>query len=335
MVVFHRVLRRDDSRWNTALLPWTIDDDTFDRCLQFFKLHYRLISLDELRAAMVEERRLPSRSLLVTIDDGFADCVEYALPLLRKHKASAIVFVTSDMIGRERWLWTDDLLWQFMNGGVRQQELAELYVNLFDDKLQDPDDPNLIWRIVRKGAELDEARVREAMSALKIDLGINGRYQMLTADDIRKLVANGISVGAHGKTHVAMSLSSDLSAELRSPIAVLSHIVGLHGQSQLDALSFPHGAYNSGTVGQALAAGYKLLFSGEAQLLVLKDGLLTEPLIPRIEIDSRRIAPSGRFRPDCLASLLFTAPRRRTDVDLRTDDDEPAIELAAERNSLL
>jgi len=33
VVAFHRILRRGDPRWETALPPWTLFEDTFDDCL--------------------------------------------------------------------------------------------------------------------------------------------------------------------------------------------------------------------------------------------------------------------------------------------------------------
>jgi hypothetical protein len=38
----HRVLKRDDRRWETALNPWTLPDELFDECLAFFKCHLRI-----------------------------------------------------------------------------------------------------------------------------------------------------------------------------------------------------------------------------------------------------------------------------------------------------
>src|SRR6202022_1197053 len=89
VAMFHRVLKRDDPRWEPALPSWTLADDVFDECLAFFKRHYALVTLDDVKASLEGVRRLPPRSLLITFDDGFADNSDYALPLLRKHGVSA------------------------------------------------------------------------------------------------------------------------------------------------------------------------------------------------------------------------------------------------------
>ena len=126
VAMFHRVLKRNDPRWETALHSWTLPDDVFDECLAFFRRHYALVKLDDVKASLEGTRRLPPRSLLITFDDGYADNSDYALPLLRKHCVPASVFVSSDVIGRNDRLWTEDLLWAFMEGRLHQRDLASL-----------------------------------------------------------------------------------------------------------------------------------------------------------------------------------------------------------------
>src|SRR5712691_5757206 len=123
VVVFHRVLARDDPRTGTALAEWTIGDEAFDASLAFFRRHYNLVSLDEVVAAARGTCRLPQRSLLITFDDGFADNLDYALPLLRKHSAPAVVFISTDIIGHAERLWTEDVLWATRAGLLCEADL--------------------------------------------------------------------------------------------------------------------------------------------------------------------------------------------------------------------
>ena len=319
VAMFHRVLKRDDPRWQTALHPWTLPDDVFDECLAFFRRHYALVKLDDVKASLEGKRPLPPRSLLITFDDGYADNSEYALPLLRKHRAPATVFVSSDVIGRNERLWTEDLLWAFMEGRLHQRDLVSLYALLMGDTARDVEDLGLIWEIVRRGPELENARVEVALSALKIDLHrVEQPRQMLTRSEIRNLTANGFSIGAHGKTHTALTFSSDITSELCSPRVVLEDVVASHHQRSVDTLSFPHGAYTSEIVDRSLAAGYALAFTSDAELCILRNGFLASPLVGRIEVNGQRIAPTGRLRPEMLAIALFTATRGRAGRAPRT-----------------
>lgn len=236
---------------------------------------------------------------------------DYALPLLRKHGASATVFITSDVIGREERLWTEDLLGAFQSGLIHPHEICGLHRLLIGESTYTPGCcPKLMWDIVQRGPELDEAQVQAALSELRIDLRrIKHPRQMLTRDEIGKLVIEGLSIGAHGKTHAALPLSSNVAAELHRPRAVLTEVAA----ARVDALSFPHGAYTADIINQALAAGYKLLFTSEPELCVLRNGLLASPLLGRIDLDGRRITSNGRFRPEVCATALFAAARRPQD----------------------
>jgi peptidoglycan/xylan/chitin deacetylase (PgdA/CDA1 family) len=320
VAMFHRVLAREDPRWETALQPWTVPDDVFDECLAFFKRHYALVTLDDVKASLEGTRPLPPRSLLVTFDDGFADNSDYALPLLRKHGAPATVFISSDVIGRSERLWTEDLLWAFVAGRIHQRDLACLYALLMGRTAHDADDPGLVWEIVRRGPELGTAQVEAALSALKIGLHrLAHPRQMLTRSEIVDLAINGITIGAHGKTHTALTFASDITSELCSPRVVLDDILASHHQRPVDALSFPHGAYTDDIVDRALAAGYALAFASDAVLCTLKNGFLTSPLVGRIDVNGPGIAPTGKLRPEILAIAFFTAPRGRTGRALRTN----------------
>src|SRR5258708_33403993 len=227
--MFHRVLKRDDPRWETALYPYNIPDVVCDECLACFGCHSGLVMLDDVKAWLEGVRRLPPRSLLITFDDGFADNRDYALPLLRKHGAPATVFIPSDVIGRNERLWTEDLLWAFTAGRLHQRDLACLYALLMGRTAHDVEDPRLIWEIVRRGPELGKAQVDAALSALQIDLHrVEHPPQMLTRVEITTLAINGIPIRPPPKTHTALTFSSDITSELCSPRVVLVDIIALH-----------------------------------------------------------------------------------------------------------
>ncbi|MGA8745532.1 MAG: glycosyltransferase [Solirubrobacterales bacterium] len=63
-------------------------------------LGYRPIAAGEL-AANLREYRLPARrSAVVTIDDGYADNFEIAIPILRRHGFTATIYLVSDRLGK-------------------------------------------------------------------------------------------------------------------------------------------------------------------------------------------------------------------------------------------
>ena len=62
-------------------------------------LRYRVVDFEEIGAALREGRPLPRRSVAITIDDGYADNLEIAHPILRRHGFSATLFLISGKLG--------------------------------------------------------------------------------------------------------------------------------------------------------------------------------------------------------------------------------------------
>ena len=59
---------------------------------------YRTVTLDDVRAHIAGENRLPAKSIAVTFDDGYLDNWAYAVPLLKRFGFSGAVFVTTDFV---------------------------------------------------------------------------------------------------------------------------------------------------------------------------------------------------------------------------------------------
>jgi peptidoglycan/xylan/chitin deacetylase (PgdA/CDA1 family) len=77
-----------------------IDTDQFAAQLRWLREHrFRTLSLGEAWHHL-STGRVPKRSVLLTIDDGFAPDLEAAAPLLERADARAAVFVASDLLGQ-------------------------------------------------------------------------------------------------------------------------------------------------------------------------------------------------------------------------------------------
>ena len=99
VIMFHRVLDVRDDRWLECDPDYSHSTDLFRESLAFFRRHYTVVSLDEVRAAVDGTRTLPPRALLITFDDGWADNVEYAWPELRQAGLPAALFVAAGFVG--------------------------------------------------------------------------------------------------------------------------------------------------------------------------------------------------------------------------------------------
>ena len=83
---------------------YTVTAGQFDSQLAYLvRSGFRFITARDLLSSAA----LPERPILLTFDDGYADSLECALPILRRHHAKATVFVVSGYAG-DRARWNDD-----------------------------------------------------------------------------------------------------------------------------------------------------------------------------------------------------------------------------------
>lgn len=91
-IMLHRVLDRADPDFASADPAWTLSLSLFEQLLDFVVRHYSVVSLGDVISAQEGVRPLPQRALLITFDDGWADNLRYAAPVLRRMGLPAVVF---------------------------------------------------------------------------------------------------------------------------------------------------------------------------------------------------------------------------------------------------
>lgn len=286
VVAFHRVLDPADPRWSEADPEWTVSRALFGDCLDFFRRHWRVLGLPQLQAAARRPERLPDRSLLVTLDDGWADSAEHALPELARRGMPAVVFVAARAVGRRAAFWREALAAALRGGRLDAGEHARITAEL--------------------EAAPAELRDERALSLPQL-VPPAGPALMLTGASLRALAAGGVYVGSHGSSHEPLDQCARPAHELEDSRRALGHL--LEGaQEPPRAFSFPHGRHDPALVALARSAGYELLFTSEPCLNRLPERGAPH-LLGRISIDGRQISgPDGRLRSELLATWLFLRP---------------------------
>src|SRR5258708_7176727 len=83
-----------------------VTPEGFDRQLACLKKHFTLVGIDEL-CAFASGEDIPPNSVAITFDDGYLDNYLQALPILRRHDAKAIFFLSTAYISERRMYWWD------------------------------------------------------------------------------------------------------------------------------------------------------------------------------------------------------------------------------------
>lgn len=95
ILMYHRVATIPNDR--NTVTPFM-----FEQQLQYLKQHgYTTISLHDLYDHFTLNSSLPSKSIILTFDDGYEDNLLNALPLLKKYKMTATVCIISNWIGQK------------------------------------------------------------------------------------------------------------------------------------------------------------------------------------------------------------------------------------------
>ncbi len=83
----------------------TVTPKDFERQMKFLKKYdYNVISVQEYIQAKREGIKLSRKTVVITFDDGFQDNYINAFPILKKLEFPAMIFVITDMIGRQNFL---------------------------------------------------------------------------------------------------------------------------------------------------------------------------------------------------------------------------------------
>jgi peptidoglycan/xylan/chitin deacetylase (PgdA/CDA1 family) len=87
------------------LKRWRVAPELFDAHMTaLYRAGYQTITLAEWSDALVQQRPVREKRVLLTFDDGYTDFLSEAAPILRRHDFSATVFLVAERIGQTA-LW--------------------------------------------------------------------------------------------------------------------------------------------------------------------------------------------------------------------------------------
>ena len=117
---YHRIAQVARDPYSTCVAP-----QHFEQHLAVLRQRACPISLGELVSGL-ERGKLPRRAVVLTFDDGYAETLSQAKPLLKHYQVPATVFVTTGYLGREFWwdeldriVWSPAVLPACTTGGRR------------------------------------------------------------------------------------------------------------------------------------------------------------------------------------------------------------------------
>lgn len=190
-----------------------ISQERFEQHIQHLKEHYYPMRLTEL-AQRIESGNIPRNTVVVTFDDGYADNLTEAKPILDKYTVPATIFVASGMINSSREFWWDDLERLLLLSGV--PEVLELDIShqhhKWDTSIQSERYKTYValHRLLRPMRHGEREDILFRIAEWK-GVPIEGRFthRAMTIEQLRALRESpNIDIGAHTQTHPVLSVLS-------------------------------------------------------------------------------------------------------------------------------
>lgn len=270
--MYHRVLPPDRRAQSFSTSAIVVTPTTFDRHLRFLKKYFRPLSATELLEYLRAGRALPSRSCLITFDDGWHDNLLHAAPVLRQHGFPSLIFVATDHVGLQGGFWQERMARLIYLGYIHRRLLDPVFRQLDAANLEHLSEAEARPAIRAVIDEIKNKRVRDAeriVEELEIslaehlpsnDLHQSGEDQFLTWDQMRVLQETSmVEFGSHACSHAPLTSLpvENASEELRRSKAVLEATLN----REVRYFAYPNGDCNANVEALVRAAGYQLAFT--------------------------------------------------------------------------
>jgi peptidoglycan/xylan/chitin deacetylase (PgdA/CDA1 family) len=216
VLLYHRVTTLDRDPQLLAVTP-----ENFASHLEVLADVATVLPLHRL-IALAKDDNIPARAVAITFDDGYADNLRAAQPLLARAGAPATVFISTGAIRTRREFWWDELEHVAADNGD-QARYHQLCASL-----------RLVTEPVREGIlqHLAEARGQARQT--------RATHRALTEDEVAELSACGnITIGSHTESHP--SLAALTAEQQRREITEAGQHLQTITSRAITALAYPFG----------------------------------------------------------------------------------------------
>ncbi|MEX2495699.1 MAG: polysaccharide deacetylase family protein [Woeseia sp.] len=199
---FHQVPRDADE-----MAPGTPPAAVFEQQMRWVADYCNVLPLPEA-AARLGEGTLPARAACITFDDGYADNVEVAAPVLQRLGLSATFFITAGAV-EEGIMWNDLVIEgvRRANGVLDLGDLGLGIHELADDAARRAAVPAVIDQL--KYRQLTP-RLNTAQEIFSRATGEAPPRMMMSKAQVAELAEQGFDVGAHTINHpILKELTAD------------------------------------------------------------------------------------------------------------------------------
>jgi len=224
------------------ILDIGVHKENFEEQIQYVAKNYNCIDLPTA-VELLKKNRLPKKSVVITLDDGYKDNLTIALPILKKYNVPATIYITTGLIDRMSTFWwfeqsdiinkNSEISFVFNNNNY--------YFNLktFEKKLATYAELNQLFKT------LDLQQQNDLMQQLRKDNSTKYDYSehILTWPEVIELSKeNLITIGAHTINHPVLSRLNE--SQTKDEIILSRKLIENKIQASVEHFSYPYGGIN-------------------------------------------------------------------------------------------
>jgi peptidoglycan/xylan/chitin deacetylase (PgdA/CDA1 family) len=210
--------------------------------IDFLLKKYSPISLLELLTFIKYGRSLPKKAFLLTFDDGFREMHDIVAPILLEKGIPATFFLNSDFIDNRKLFYQHkaSILAEYCQGSLSINSIKKIKEILLKNNFEFKDIVSGVLSI-----KYEQKDIMDKIAGL-INVDLNEyllRYKpYLRTEQIKGLINNGFTIGAHSIDHPLYSTLS-LEDQLNQTVESMKHV---RQQFSLNygAFAFPHSDHN-------------------------------------------------------------------------------------------
>jgi peptidoglycan/xylan/chitin deacetylase (PgdA/CDA1 family) len=255
--MYHSVARGDANPY--------LDDTSFALQMDMLASEFRVLGADEYLWHRRTERRFPTRSVLVTFDDGYRNNARIVQPIMEARGLPWVLFTTTELLeDPARLLWPAALRAACLFARQSRVRLLGQDWALGDDEERRLGVARgIVGRLQRSGsfAELQSVGDWAASQWADVpDAYAESFCAMLTGEDLRRLAASPlVEIGCHTRTHPFLTCieAQRLSIELDEATANLAAFLG----RRVRMFAYPGGVYGERELARVSSLGFDCAFA--------------------------------------------------------------------------
>jgi peptidoglycan/xylan/chitin deacetylase (PgdA/CDA1 family) len=231
VLIYHRVLNEPD-----FMRPGEVDKQAFSWQMALLAKYFNVLPVSEALEKL-KTNRLPARAVCITFDDGYADNLLNAAPILKKYQLSATFFIASGYLEGGR-MWNDSIIEAVRN--MRQPELDLTDIELGQYTIATSEQKEAAAQAIIKKIKYLESSQRLHLSEHIAELSNNlPNDLMLTHEQLKQLHQQGMEIGGHTVTHPIMAKlnASDALQEVTDNKKMLEQLL----QTEIRYFAYPNG----------------------------------------------------------------------------------------------